>query len=104
MDPNNAKSPRKRLALKQILYNTYVEGKTGGFAIANLEYDGKNVIGIRWNGFDENDEGFPNSRGWPTWFILPKEVALAYVIESKDRNKIELVQATDENPYYNNKE
>ena len=47
------------------------------FSVASLMWDDKPRIGIRWNGTD-NHTGTPQSRGRPTWFILPTEIALAY--------------------------
>jgi hypothetical protein len=42
----------------------------GGFSVARMLWDGHPAVGIRWNG---NGEwvGTPQSRGLPTWFILP---------------------------------
>ena len=45
-------------------------------AFAVGEWDGEPVIGVRWNGDEENPIGNPQSRGLPTWFILPSYLNL----------------------------
>jgi hypothetical protein len=40
-----------------------------------LNFDGEERIGIRWNGREEQPEiGNPQSRGKPTWFVVPREL------------------------------
>jgi hypothetical protein len=41
------------------------------WAVALGYWEGKETLAIRWNGDDENPVGTPQSRGLPTWFILP---------------------------------
>ena len=45
------------------------------------EWDGDRVLAIRWNGTndDESGVGNPQSRGLPTWFILPSWINEAIV-------------------------
>jgi hypothetical protein len=44
----------------------------GGIAVALGKWDQKPILAKRWNGDDEDDAlGNPQSRGLPTWFILP---------------------------------
>lgn len=51
------------------------EGKPWtGWSVAKLEWDGSDAVGIRWNGGGAS-MGNPQSRGVPTWFILPDAVA-----------------------------
>jgi hypothetical protein len=45
-----------------------------GWSVAELVWDGAPAVGIRWNG-DGRGVGNPQSRGVPTWFILPDELA-----------------------------
>ena len=47
----------------------------GGWALASLVWDGKPSLALRWNGDDDNRLGNPQSRGIPTWFVLPDDVA-----------------------------
>jgi hypothetical protein len=45
-----------------------------GWSVAELEWDGSDAVGIRWNGGGAS-MGNPQSRGVPTWFILPDPIA-----------------------------
>jgi len=69
IDPKDAKSPRENWTLIDVLHN----GGPGEHAIAIGEWDGTRCLAMRWNGNDEKPAGNPQSRGNPTWFIIPKE-------------------------------
>lgn len=72
-DPRGVRTPQKR-----VTGNIDVLHDTGewGWSMCRLIWDGQQKIGIRWNGsFSENSMGNPQSRGNPTWFILPDEIA-----------------------------
>lgn len=43
----------------------------GETAIALGKWDQHPVLAMRWNGQPDNPIGNPQSRGLPTWFILP---------------------------------
>ena len=73
MNPNLVNSPKKHISNVKVIFIN--QSKT--FAIASLDYDGIKRIGIRWNG-EEGEKGYPQAYGYPTWFLLPKAVALAY--------------------------
>lgn len=74
-------SPRKYVRNVRVLYDG---GPIHGeFSVARLEWNGNEVLGIRWN-INENEAidpakisgskvclGEPNSRGKSTWFVLP---------------------------------
>jgi len=77
MNPNNVISPRKKLANLQVIL------EREHFSLATFTYEGFQRVGIRWNG-EENALGFPRSRGRATWFIIPKEVAIAYAEKQGD--------------------
>lgn len=74
-------SPKDCVSNVQVIYDGGAE--KGEFSIAVLEWHGKPCIGIRWNiterelSIPEKKSGEricvgePNSRGNPTWFILP---------------------------------
>jgi hypothetical protein len=40
-----------------------------------MRWDGAEALGVRWNGSPDNLLGNPQSRGIPTWYILPDEIA-----------------------------
>jgi len=46
-----------------------------GWAVASMQWEGRDALGIRWNGHSKNLIGNPQSRGIATWFILPDELA-----------------------------
>jgi hypothetical protein len=76
IDPQTVRSPRNRVGDVDVLYNS---SQQGGWSVARLEYDGHaDQIGIRWNGNEgEAGIGNPQSRGMPTWFVVPQELAAA---------------------------
>lgn len=45
-----------------------------GWSVAEMEWDGNPAVGMRWNG-GGTSIGNPQSRGVPTWFILPDPIA-----------------------------
>jgi len=61
-------SPKQHWALISVLED---EGPGEG-ALAVGRWDNKPVLAMRWNGDNEdNPIGNPQSRGLPTWFIIP---------------------------------
>ncbi len=73
MDPQGVRTPKNRLS-----GDIEVLADTGewGWSICRFIWDGKTRMGIRWNGSFNSEEnmGNPQSRGKPTWFILPEDV------------------------------
>ena len=74
VNPETVLSPKNRVkSIREVVYN----GGPGKWSVALLEYGkaGKLCIGFRWNG-DEGERGLghPQSRGKPTWEILPPEL------------------------------
>jgi len=69
--PDTVISPKGSVSNVRVLLNT----GEGGFAIAAMQWENQESLGIRWNGHPENPLGNPQSRGIPTWFILPEEIA-----------------------------
>lgn len=75
IDPNKVDSPRRNWQLIEVLRN---EGD-GDAALAIGTWDNhdgegpRRCLGMRWNGSanEEGGVGNPQSRGLPTWFILP---------------------------------
>jgi len=90
-NPGYVKSPKGAVTHLRVLYDGGEQ--TGalewdGWSIAELEWHEKPVLACRWNGSTTNGEfseiGNPQSRGNPTWFILPKP--LADVIRAQLKN------------------
>ena len=72
VNPETVVSPRNKIRSVDVLY----DDGAGSWSVAILDYDGRERLGIRWNG--ENGEsgiGNPQSRARPTWFVLPDELA-----------------------------
>jgi hypothetical protein len=78
-DPRRVQSPKAWVGKDSV--NVIYDGGEwqrndpwAGWSVAELEWDGSPAVGIRWNG-DDNSVGNPQSRGVPTWFILPDPIA-----------------------------
>jgi hypothetical protein len=73
VDPATVMSPRKLIRNVDVLYGD----ETTGWSAAWLDWDGDRVLGIRRNGGDNSGMGVPQSRGKPTWFVVPQELQQA---------------------------
>ena len=68
VDPKSVASPRAHWKLIDVLYN----GGEDDAALAIGEWDGERRLAMRWNGAETRAGlGNPQSRGLPTWFMLP---------------------------------
>ena len=80
--PNDVISPKDCVSNIEVLY----DGGEDSVSVAYLDWDGISHIAMRWNVAHrewkdsekkkgKNDcVGMPSSRGYPVWFILPKEL------------------------------
>jgi hypothetical protein len=78
--PEEVLGPKRSWQLFHVLFDGGPSG-TGldeftGASLAIGRWEGKPKLAIRWNGGAENRIGNPQSRGVPTWFILPDHDAL----------------------------
>ena len=79
-DPRLVKSPKGAVSHLRILYDggeqTAAYREWEGWSIAELEWYEEPTLACRWNGSADNEDvsaiGNPQSRGLPTWFIIPK--------------------------------
>lgn len=89
-------SPKANLkVIKQI------EVENQHYTIAEVKWKEETAIGIRWN-CTENERknknqkdkfiGTPNSRGYPTWFILPNDFLKDLMNEESDFRKNEFIK------------
>lgn len=73
--PGLVLSPKGRVEDLNVVY----DGGEESWSLAKMKWDGDKAVGIRWNGGSDDKRfpgiGNPQSRGVPTWFILPDEVA-----------------------------
>jgi hypothetical protein len=93
IDPHMVVAPRNRITSVEVLYNNIKDG----WSVARLGFDGKERLGIRWNGSErEQGIGNPQSRGKPTWFVIPSEltdVILEKIERLGDSRHAELLSA-----------
>lgn len=88
-DPSKVDSPRGRWKLFDVLH----DGGEGADSLAVGEWDGERVLASRWNGHD-GSVGNPQSRGLPTWFIIPSWLYDAILKGGKiPANKAAIAQA-----------
>ena len=68
ISPTEVISPKRHWSLITVLQ----DGGPGGCALALGRWENDPVLAMRWNGDnDTNPIGNPQSRGLPTWFIIP---------------------------------
>ena len=71
VEPATVWAPKASIRSVDVLHN---QGP-GEWSVARVVWEGKERIGIRWNGGnDDTGIGNPQSRGNATWFILPAEL------------------------------
>ena len=75
IDPKTVLSPKGKVSKVKVLFDAGPVDHS--WSVAQVVYDDQPRIGIRWNGDPESHIGLPQSRGNPTWFILPDEIAEA---------------------------
>lgn len=78
IDPSTVLSPKDKISDLKVIINKE------DFSIATFIYGKSRKIGIRWNETAPENMGYPTSHGHPTWFVIPKEVALGYAIGIKN--------------------
>lgn len=84
-DPKTVLSPKDRVKSVEVIYD---EGPVdGSWSVAQIEWEGSPVIGIRWNGDSRSHKGLPQARGNPAWFIVPNELADAVLNAAQERNR-----------------
>lgn len=93
-DPKTVKSPKSHWTLIDVLYN---EGEgEHSMAIGEWKIDEsrtKRCLALRWNGYDESPIGHPQSRGLPTWFIVPERYSEKLIETLPDENKKTIARA-----------
>ena len=71
--PEDVTSPKKRWRLKRVVH----AGTEADWSGAEGWWDDRAVLALRWNGDEDSPKGNPQSRGYPTWFIVPDELESA---------------------------
>jgi hypothetical protein len=65
--PEDVTAPKLHWSLIKVLYN----GGPEEYSVAVGKWDNEPCLAIRWNACEWRPVGNPQSRGLPTWFILP---------------------------------
>jgi len=96
-DPNTVRSPKGSIKDLKVIYN----GGENSWSLAEMKWDGSPVLAMRWNGGSNNgfpSIGNPQSRGVPTWFVLPNEVGnpikALYNLPEKNRAQLERAEGS----------
>jgi hypothetical protein len=74
--PADVHAPKRHWSLIHVLFDGGEDAPKNPSPPSSLaigRWDNRPVLAIRWNGNDENPLGNPQSRGLPTWFILPEQ-------------------------------
>jgi len=73
--PDKVTSPRRMWSLTRVLeFGEHPDSHGDRVAIAIGRWEGSPCLGMRWNGDADRPIGTPQSRGLPTWFIIPKRL------------------------------
>jgi hypothetical protein len=90
-DPTQVRSPKGAVTHLHVIYDggeQTMEFQWEGWSVAELEWYENPVLAIRWNGSTSregvSEVGNPQSRGNPTWFIVPKPLHEAIKTELKN--------------------
>jgi len=73
IDPKEVLSPKNSVEDIEVVYDSGPVPYS--WSVVTLKWEGKDSVGIRWNGDEERSKGTPQSRGNPTWFIVPEELS-----------------------------
>jgi hypothetical protein len=67
--PADVHAPKRYWSLVQVLF----DGGEEDSSLAIGRWENKPVLAMRWNGTADNPLGNPQSRGLPTWFVVPEQ-------------------------------
>lgn len=88
-NPKDVVSPKTKLTgpIEVVAEHRKESEFAGSYSVARFKWERVPSVGIRWDGDpeDEKDVGNPQSRGLPTWFVLPAELA-AVIVEYLETN------------------
>lgn len=89
IEPELVRSPKKSVSDLNVIWS----GSEGQYSVALLSWNGDKSVGMRWNGTTDKPTGNPQSRGIPTWFIIPEEISSVFLREWIQRGKISGLKA-----------
>lgn len=67
--PSDVHAPKRHWQLFHVLF----DGGPEQSSLAIGRWDGRPVLVLRWNGNEDKPLGNPQSRGLPTWFVMPEQ-------------------------------
>ena len=67
--PFDVHAPKRAWSLVQVLF----DGGAGESSLAIGRWENNPALAMRWNGTKDGPLGNPQSRGLPTWFIVPEQ-------------------------------
>ena len=88
IEPKDVNSPRRHWTLLMVLD----PGDEQDVALCVGRWDGTPCLGMRWNGSGDSPLGNPQSRGIPTWFIIPAGVYANAIIEALPPDKKQMAR------------
>ena len=94
--PDKVTSPRRQWALIRVLETGDKPDSFGNrVAIAIGKWEGEPVLAMRWNGSKGSPIGTPQSRGLPTWFIIPGRLGEAVIktLSADDQRMVRAIMA-----------
>lgn len=73
--PENVHAPKRHWSLIHVLFDggPGTEKNPSPNSVAIGRWDNEPALAMRWNGNKDNPLGNPQSRGLPTWFIVPEQ-------------------------------
>jgi hypothetical protein len=80
--PSDVHAPKRHWSLVAVLFDggpsdleneTKNQGNSSPSSLAIGRWDNEPVLAMRWNGNEASPLGNPQSRGLPTWFIIPEQ-------------------------------
>lgn len=95
-DPKTVKIPKDKVKSVEVIFDG---GENPGYSVAIVDWEGTKGIGMRWNinnrEWEDSEKqngnkiciGEPNSRGYATWFMLPKDFLKRLTILEDDEFK-----------------
>lgn len=88
--PDKVTSPRRMWTLIRVLEaGDKEDSNKQRVAIAIGKWEDEPVLAMRWNGSKDSPIGSPQSRGLPTWFIIPRRLEDSVIQTlSKDEQKM----------------
>ncbi len=77
--PETVVSPKSMFKLVEVLY----DGGAGDYALSIGFWGNELTLFLRWSGTEDSPIGNPQSRGLPTWMVVPSDLHPAILLMPK---------------------